>query len=195
MFPKQHLINLNKLSLHTLYLIQRQQCHLSSSLLHKTLLAMAWQQIQACAAPQVAALPLPDEAETANLTHELLMIEAVLADLRKHLKSKGHDAPDTRLDPGLLASPTGTVAQGQPEAACVAPAATAEPDSISWAGKVLDDGLTSKVLSRCPGSSERQQLQLGGRTLPSEMAAHSMLYGTDRSLGDIDAVMQARGYR
>ncbi|KAL0039404.1 hypothetical protein WJX79_006929 [Trebouxia sp. C0005] len=69
-------------------------------------------------AASVAALPLPDEAETANLTHELLMIEAVLADLRKHLKSKGHDAPDTRLDPGLLASPTGTVAQGQPEAAC-----------------------------------------------------------------------------
>jgi hypothetical protein len=155
---------------------------------------MAWQQVQACAALQVAALPPPDEAETAELTHELLMIEAVLEDLRKRLKSKGNGAPDMQLDPGLLASPTGTVAQGQPEAACVAPEAEAEPNSISWANNVLDDGLTSKQ-SRCPDSSERQQLQSGGRMLPSETAAHSMLYCTDRSLGDIDAVMQARGYR
>ncbi len=155
---------------------------------------MAWQQIQPCAALQIAALPPPDEAETAVLTHELVMIEGVLEDLRKRLKSKGSDAPDMQMDPGLLASPTGTVAQGQTAAACVAPEAEAEPNSISPANNVLDDGLTSKQ-SRCPDSSKRQQLQSGGRMLPSEMAAHSMLYGTDRSLGDIDAVMQARGYR
>jgi len=158
------------------------------------LLTMTWQQIQACAALQVAALPPPDEAETADLTHELLMIEAVLEDTRKRLKSKGNDAPDMRLDPGLIASPTRTVAQGQPEAASVAPEAEAEPNSISQANNVLDDGLISKQ-SRCPDSSKRQQLQAGGHMLPSEMASHSMLDGTDRSLGDIDAVMQARGYR
>ncbi len=147
---------------------------------------MAWQQFQVCAAMQVAALPPPDEAETADLTHELLMIEAVLADLRKRLKSKGNDAPDMQMDPGLSISPTGAVAQGQPE--------EMGPNPISRANHVLDDGLTSKQ-SRCPDSSERQQLQSGRRMLPSEMASHSMLDGTDRSLGDIDAVMQARGYR
>ncbi len=140
-----------------------------------------------CAALQVAALPPPDEAETTELTHELLMIEAVLEDLRKRLKAKGNDAPDMQMDPGLLASPTGAVAQGQPEA-------EKEPNFISRANNVLDDGLTSKQ-SRSPDSSDRQQLQPGGCVLPSEMVLHSMLDGTDRSLGDIDAVMQARGYR
>ena len=148
---------------------------------------MAWQQTQAGAALQVAALPPPDEAENADLTHELLMIEAVLADLKKRLKSKGNDAPDMQLNPGLSASPTGAMTQGQPEAA-------AEPNSISRANNVLGDASTGKQ-SKCPDSSERQQLQPGGRMLPSEMAAHSMFDGTDRSLGDIDAVMQARGYR
>ena len=152
------------------------------------------EQIQACAALQVAALPPPDEAETTNLTHELLMIEAVLEDLRMRLKSKGNDAPDMQLDTGLSASPTGAVAQGQPEAVYVASEAEAEPNSNSQATNVLDDGLTSKQ-SRCPDSSEWQQLQSGGRMLPSEMISHSMLDGTDRSLGDIDAAMQARGYR
>ena len=154
------------------------------------MLTMTWQQIQACAALQVAAWPPPDEAETADLTQELLMIEAVLEDLRKRLKSKGHDAPDMQLDTGLSISPTGAVAQGQLEAACIA----SEAEAISQANNVLDDGLTSKQ-SKCPDSSERRQLQPWGRMVPSEMAAHSMLDGTDRSLGDIDAVMQARGYR
>ncbi|KAL0033003.1 hypothetical protein WJX77_010243 [Trebouxia sp. C0004] len=143
-------------------------------------------------AASVAVLPPPDAAETAELAHELLMIADVLEDLRKRLKSIGHDAPDMHLDPGLSASPTEAVAQGQAEAACVAPEAEAEPDA--WANNVPDDGLTSKH-SRCLDSSEPQQVQSGGRVLPPVMAAHSMLYGTDRSLGDIDAVMQARGYR
>ncbi|KAL0044727.1 hypothetical protein WJX82_006986 [Trebouxia sp. C0006] len=64
--------------------------------IHEGFPASLLQYDQAWAA-LVAAWPPPDEAETADLTQELLMIEAVLEDLRKRLKSKVMQARGYRL--------------------------------------------------------------------------------------------------
>ncbi len=110
-------------------------------------------------------MPPPDESETADLDQELLAIEAALDDLTLHLRAKGHDEQDMLQQPEAYSPPAEGIASALQEQMM-------HVDSI-----------------------KRQRLQWGGHMLPSEAAAQSMLYGTDRSLGDIDAAMQARGYR
>ena len=151
------------------------------------------------AALQVAAMPPPDGPEAVHLDEELFWLGAALWELRHHLHCKGHDIQDMQQQPGLFA-PVKEVNKPVAAAQKASVLASAAPDvgpSQKLAGStedVQDAGLADKEKGS-PVSSERQQLQLSGLILPSEGAAHSMLQGTDSSLDDIDAVLQARGYR
>lgn len=144
------------------------------------------------AALQVAAMPPPDGPEAVHLDVELSCIKATLEELRLHMYCKGHDIPDIQQQPGLFTSLTGAASQKASVLASIAP--DVGQKLACFTEDVQDAGLADKE-EGSPVSSERQQLQLSRLILPSEVAAHSMLQGTDRSLGDIDAELQARGYR
>lgn len=144
------------------------------------------------AAPQVAAMPPPDGPQAVHLDEELFWLGAALWELRQDMRRKGYDNQDMQQQPGLFTSLTGAASQKASVLASIAP--DVGQKLACFTEDVQDAGLADKEKGS-PVSSERQQLQLSGHVMPSEIAAHSMLQGTDRSLGDIDAVMQERGYR
>ena len=135
---------------------------------------------------QVAALPSPDAAEMAAMDQELLAIEATLADLQEHLLSQGYDVCSADKQLTSVSQPSGSavptaqqllllVETGTARARCKP---TGSPDTI----------VSSKQTST---HEEAAQQPVAGQ---QNVAPH-LLCGTDRSLADIDAVMQVRGYR
>lgn len=117
----------------------------------------------------------------------MLAIEAVLDDLKECIHAEGCDI--AHLEEQLEAFPSSATAVASSLQAVVQEV-TAKPSACDISGTGL-----SRQQALSPDSSERQHHQSGMHMLHSEAINQSMLCGTDRSLGDIDAVMQARGYR
>ena len=139
---------------------------------------------------QVAALPPPDVAEVAALDQELLAMEAVLADLQQRLQTEGCDSPiaDKQL-----------TTESQPAQAVVPDAKQALlPAETRTAQAQCKPGLPDATVSSKQDSTECCGAQKPGASRQKVAPDHAWQptpCATSGSLADIDAMMQARGYR
>ena len=139
---------------------------------------------------QITALPPPDAEESAALQQELLAMEAVLEDLRQRLQAEGYDISDLRQQP--LASPNTAFMPLPTTQQC--PVDQNSTIDAQTAKHALPSALPASMADNPDGiSAEQAQTSMHSKFAQgAEMALPS---GTDRSLAEIDAVMQARGYR
>ena len=140
---------------------------------------------------QVAALPPPDMVEIAVLDQEVLVMEAVLADLQQRLQTEGCDIPSADKQLTMEKKPTQAAIPSVEQALLVA-----ETGTVTAQCKLPglpDAAVASKQDS--PDCCGAQQPGAGQQEVASGYARQAMLCSTAGSLADIDAVMQARGYR
>lgn len=140
---------------------------------------------------QVIALPPPDEADMAALDQEVLAMEAVLADLQQRLQTEGCFVPNA--DKQLIV-------ESQPIQAVVPPAQQAllPAENRTAQAQCKQPGLADATMSSKQDSTDCCRAQKPGanqQDVVSDHARQAMPCGTAGSLADIDAVMQARGYR
>lgn len=119
---------------------------------------------------------------------ELLALEAVLADLRQCLQTAGCDVFDVDKQPTVGSQPANAVLAAQQ----AAPRAKTGP---AQAQCKLPQLPVTTMSSRNASTDCCVAQEPDGGQQNANPTRQAMLYGTAESLADIDAVMQARGYR
>ena len=139
---------------------------------------------------QVAALPSPDEAQSAALDQELLAMKAVIDELQQRLQAEGYDVSKFEHQPAKPSAAVKTaIIQATAEEAAVLQPAQAE----ALADALPDGVLSTKHVSQ--NGIDTQHLMASMINATTANAGKAMLGGADGTLAEIDAVMQARGYR
>ena len=137
---------------------------------------------------QVAALPSPDEADMAALDQEVLAMEAVLADLQQRLQTEG--CVEHNADKQLIV--------GSQPIQAVVPAAMLPAETRTEQTQCKQPGMPDATVSSKQDSTDccrAQKPSAVQQSVAPDHARQAMLCCTAGSLADIDAVMQARGYR
>ena len=140
---------------------------------------------------QVAALPPPDVAGLAALDQEVLALEAVLSDLQQRLQTEGCDVPNADKHLTMESHQMQAAVPTAEQALLPSETGTAQP-------QCKPPGLPDATVSSKQDSTDccgAQKPGAGHQNVAPDHARQAMLCGTAESLADIDAVMQARGYR
>lgn len=140
---------------------------------------------------QVAALSPPDVAEMAAMDVERLAMEAVLADLRQCLQAMSCDVSHVDKQPTVGSQTVKAVSAAQ-QAASSAQVETAQAQCEAPQLPVTTVSSRNASTDCCVAQEPGAGQQNATNPNPTRQA---MLCGTAESLADIDAVMQARGYR
>lgn len=140
---------------------------------------------------QVAASPPSDVAGLAALDQEVLALEAVLADVQQRLQTEGCDVPNADKQLTMESHQMQAVVPAAEQA--LLPAETGTAQAQCKQPGVPDATVTCKHDS--PDCCCAQKPIAGQQKVAPDHARQAMLCGTAGSLADIDAVMQARGYR
>lgn len=140
---------------------------------------------------QVAALSPPDMTGRAAMDVELLAMEAVLADLRQCLQTGGCDVSHVDEQP-TVGSQTANAVSAAKQATSSANPGTAQAQYELPQVPITTVFGRNASTDRCGTQEPDAGQQNATKPNPTRQA---MLCGTAESLADIDAVMQARGYR
>ena len=146
---------------------------------------------RACPLVQVAALPPPDAKEIVAMGDELHIMEAVLHDLQERLEAEGYHLGNADKQAAAADRPLEAIASAAQRA--VAPSGTGNAHAQCMPPGLLDTGALNK--STNTEGSQAEEPSSSQRDAAAQHAEQAMFCGTDRSLADMDAVMQARGYR
>lgn len=163
---------------------------------------------------QVEAKPPPDDAEANELQQELLALEACILDVAAVLKARGCSIHDSQQPAG---APEQALHTFQACQATTHSSPLAAKDTFEHADAALaqpsvstgsDHARNETVAAHADATKHEEKAEgyfvtaadplhavAGADALASEVLASDMLDEMDRSLCDIDAIMQARGYR